>query len=589
MAQKDDESDGIVDQLRRIRVEELRREVQRRDVTIVSLELKVKMMEEERERSLKEEAEKVDLKKDLGETTPLPENLAVSGDVSDDKENRSFNESNSTTQKGEGQARNGVVKDKARPEPERNEPNTGRIGSEPGNDSVMNGKVDNIDDAGTNEEKSVKKASRAGRPGELESVGESKREKEAASKQSSDVQSSASLSRKKRRRKGGGVGGSSSGEEPEGDEVSPATKRISAVKSEPLIKLLGIIRSHRLGSVFERRLRSQESERYKKLIRQHMDLQTVQSRLDRGVYADCTHKFFRDLLLIFNNGVIFFRRSSPEQVAAQELRALVRKELNRKLRKPQPVRTVKLEPKHEAESLSKPNNTKSFTMVPCETKRSSMKALTDQGANRKADKREKEVVEKPNSVINNQRKNDGNSFVKVDQDKQGGIRKKRTKERPSRRNTRTNNNKGGGEMKHEYGGNELSSHDALEVIKKESTARKKQGAASFLKRMKQNSPSEVMEDSDVSEGDDSNESKGDKEVEEKKRRGRKMERRGERVTRSSMGGRGGKEENAKVKRGVGRPPKRPETVATATGKRGRDNCESEVVGSAGRSRKRARR
>uniref|UniRef100_A0A2N9EEU3 Myb-like domain-containing protein n=1 Tax=Fagus sylvatica TaxID=28930 RepID=A0A2N9EEU3_FAGSY len=257
VAQKDDESDGIVDQLRRIRVEELRREVQRRDVTIVSLELKVKMMEEERERSLKEEAEKVDLKKDLGETTPLPENLAVSGDVSDDKENRSFNESNSTTQKGEGQARNGVVKDKARPEPERNEPNTGRIGSEPGNDSVMNGKVDNIDDAGTNEEKSVKKASRAGRPGELESVGESKREKEAASKQSSDVQSSASLSRKKRRRKGGGVGGSSSGEEPEGDEVSPATKRISAVKSEPLIKLLGIIRSHRLGSVFERRLRSQ--------------------------------------------------------------------------------------------------------------------------------------------------------------------------------------------------------------------------------------------------------------------------------------------------------------------------------------------
>jgi hypothetical protein len=35
VAQKDDESDGIVDQLRRIRVEELRREVQRRDVTIV--------------------------------------------------------------------------------------------------------------------------------------------------------------------------------------------------------------------------------------------------------------------------------------------------------------------------------------------------------------------------------------------------------------------------------------------------------------------------------------------------------------------------------------------------------------------------
>ena len=335
------------------------------------------------------------------------------------------------------------------------------------------------------------------------------------------------------------------------------------------------------------------------MIRQHMDLQTVQSRLDRGVYADNIHKFFRDLLLIFNNGVMFFRKSSPEHVAAQDFRSLVRKELRNKLRKPQPQprKTVKLEPKHEPDSLLKPNNKPSTaTLVAC-GKRSSMKVLTE-GANRKEDKREKVAVgEKPNVVIN-QKKNEG-TFIKVSGEEKQGIRRKRTRERQGRRSRRTNNNKGGGEIKHEYGGNVLSSHDALELIKiekkKESMVKKKkQGAASFLKRMKQNSPSDqVTEDTDDVSEDDSIESKGEEEEEEeKKRRGRKNEGRGERVTRSSTGGRGTKEENAKAKRGVGRPPKRPETVTVAatSGKRGRDNSESEVVGSAGsRSRKRPRR
>lgn len=338
------------------------------------------------------------------------------------------------------------------------------------------------------------------------------------------------------------------------------------------------------------------------MIRQHMDLQTVQSRVDRGVYADNIHKFFRDLLLIFNNGVMFFRKSSPEHVAAQDLRTLVRKELRNKLRKPQPPppprKTVKLELKHEPDSLSKPNNKPpTATLVAC-GKRSSMKVLTE-GAHRKEDKREREAVgEKPNAVIN-QKKNEG-TFIKVSGEGKQGIRRKRTRERQGRRSRRTNSNKGGGEIKHEYGGNVLSSHDALELIKIEkkkesSVKKKKQGAASFLKRMKQNSPSDqVTEDTDDGSEDDSIESKGEKEEEEeeKKSKGRKNEGRGERVTRSSTGGRGTKEENAKSKRGVGRPPKRPETVtvAAASGKRGRDNSESEVVGNASsRSRKRPRR
>ncbi|KAK9983506.1 hypothetical protein SO802_033031 [Lithocarpus litseifolius] len=82
LAQNDDESSRITEELRRIRVEELKREVQRCDNSIMSLELKLKRLKEERDWSLKEETENVDLKKDLkgdaGEMTPLLENLAVS-------------------------------------------------------------------------------------------------------------------------------------------------------------------------------------------------------------------------------------------------------------------------------------------------------------------------------------------------------------------------------------------------------------------------------------------------------------------------------------------------------------------------------
>ena len=210
----------------------------------------MKRMEEERERSLKEEeASGLEKKKKknldgedgvtgAGDGETSSENRCGGGggrsksghdgSESCDRENRSFNESNSTSQKRNDFQRNGVVSEKAEPgpEPERNE--SDRAESERG------GKAE-------------------------EDEGDDVARGENSAKQSSEAQSSMSLSKRKRRRVGGG-GGSSSGEEPEeaeGDEVSPATKRLSALKSEPFVKLLGIIRSHRLGSVFQRRLRSQ--------------------------------------------------------------------------------------------------------------------------------------------------------------------------------------------------------------------------------------------------------------------------------------------------------------------------------------------
>ncbi|XP_022753538.1 uncharacterized protein LOC111301820 [Durio zibethinus] len=557
-------SSSLVDQLRRIRVEELRREVQQRDVSIVSLELKVKRLVEERERSLKDETDLDDRQNNLPPQIIAGKHTAGedSGDIGD----RSFNESNSTSQKPEDATTTTtttttIVKDEQNDEGEVVGQKKAQVKTEP------------VEPGAANESDLV----RTGKgPGNERVNGEEPNNK----KQMSDVQSSSSLSKKKRR-SGSSRGESSSGEEREENEFSPAKMRVSAVKPESLIRLLRIIRSHRLGSAFDRRQRSQESERYKNLIKQHMDLQRIQSRLDKGVYSGCTTKFFRDLLLLFNNITVFHRQTSPEYIAAQELRALVLKEMSDKLRKHSlQLMTLKPETDQPPVSLSKPN--KSSTIVAC-SKRSSIKALA-QNATRRGDKKEREIEEKPKET----EKVDTSSFVGID-DK--GIGKKRSKERAvsGRRNSLRASSKNG-ETKHEYGGNELSSHDALElkVDKKENMARKKQGAASFLQRMKQNSPSKVTEKDDNNDYDDDDVDDSDDESKDSKEKARGRRREVKRVTRSS-GGRGAREESGRVKRGVGRPSKRAAAEST-TGKRGRDNVENEVgVGGTGRARKRSRR
>ncbi|XWS71103.1 hypothetical protein CRYUN_Cryun03dG0109300 [Craigia yunnanensis] len=462
-------SSNLVDQLRRIRVEELRQEVQQRDVLIVSLKLKVKRLMEERERSLKEEIDLDDRQNELS-----PEVIAGQRDE------RSFNESNSTSPKLEKATTTKIIiKDEQNNAGEVVGEKTAQIITEP------------VERGADNETDPV----RTGKvPGNKGVTGEELNNK----KQMSDVQSSATLSRKKRY-SGSSRSGSSSREEREGEEVSPAKKRASAVKPESLLRLLRIICTYRLGSAFDRLQLSQESERYKSLIRQHMDLQRIQYRLDK---------------------------------------------------------------------------------VAC-GKRSSIKALTE-NATRREDKKEREVEEKPRA---NEKRVDTSSFIGID-DK--GIRKKRSKERPvsGRRNSLRTSNKSG-EPKHEYGGNELSSHDAMElkVHKKENMTRKKQGVASFLKRMKQNSPGEVTEKDDDNNDDHDNSEDESKDGKKEKGRGRKRD--VKRITRSS-GGRGAREESGRVERGVRRPPKR--VVTESTGKRRRDNVDNEVVvRGTGRTRKWSRR
>lgn len=75
----------------------------------------------------------------------------------------------------------------------------------------------------------------------------------------------------------------------------------------------------------------QETARYGHLIRRHVDLSTMRARLEEGGYSGST-EFFRDLLLIFNNALVYYERDAPEHVASKILRDTAMLEMNKILK-----------------------------------------------------------------------------------------------------------------------------------------------------------------------------------------------------------------------------------------------------------------
>lgn len=222
-----------------------------------SLQLKVKRMEEERDHSLREsqnDAVKPDLEEDRkekrsendekngdGETPEKASGKSVSVTESD-RENRSFNESNSTENRG-------TTEEKAEPlsiegGETKPDPQTKPVGEE----NSCNDSSDRLEDSNRTED----------RKSENELAAET-RDSVGASKESSDVQSTASLTKKRRKRAELSGGDGRNVAATAAAEASPATatKRESAAKSEPFVGLLDIIRSRKHASMFERRLDSQ--------------------------------------------------------------------------------------------------------------------------------------------------------------------------------------------------------------------------------------------------------------------------------------------------------------------------------------------
>ncbi|PSS11975.1 Bromodomain-containing protein [Actinidia chinensis var. chinensis] len=561
-----DDVDAIpwVEELRKLRVAELKQEVLRYDLSIQSLESKVKRLEEERERSLKDDQNdgvKPDLEKNLegersendrddGAGAPEESSPEIAGSENSDRENRSFNESNSTGNRGKEPEPVETVGVKLDPV---------SSGSKPTGEDSYNNSSDTVAKRAaakaSQERRSKKKPSQEMKGGDSAELRNTEGESKEGLKESSDVQSTANLTRRRRREKEvSGCGGGS-----DVPVVSPATIKREVVKSEPLVAILDIIRSHKHGSMFERRLKSQKTEEYKNTVRHHVDLDTIRTRLKNGSYSSSsTTKFHRDLLLLFTNATVFFPKTSTESIAAHQLRDFVLEEIkktnNTKTQRPDSPDPPPVQPKPDPEGsdsfLSKQKST--APIVVC-GKRSSISAKRSNT----------QIDEKPNLNVKNSPKmkeEESPTKVKMRESAVTGARSLR-----GNRNTQMieNPNSNNGSMQKGETDTKINKKE-----KAEATSLKKRGAADFLKRIKRNSPAKgaTMVETVKSEG---NNGGGGRRETKKRGDGGK----GAPALKRGGGGKAVKEESP-PKRGVGRPAKRGGEAGER--KRGREGGGAEA-------------
>ncbi|XP_075664123.1 uncharacterized protein LOC142633757 isoform X1 [Castanea sativa] len=93
-----------------------------------------------------------------------------------------------------------------------------------------------------------------------------------------------------------------------------------------LMEIYNSLLENKSASVFRRRLDSQKRGRYKKMIRRHMDFDTIRSRIASHSITSVL-ELFRDLLLLTNNSLIFYSKNTREYKSAQLLRDLISQKL----------------------------------------------------------------------------------------------------------------------------------------------------------------------------------------------------------------------------------------------------------------------
>eukprot|EP00262_Sarcandra_glabra_P003669 TRINITY_DN1442_c2_g1_i2.p1 TRINITY_DN1442_c2_g1~~TRINITY_DN1442_c2_g1_i2.p1 ORF type:complete len:488 (+),score=58.65 TRINITY_DN1442_c2_g1_i2:172-1464(+) len=351
------------------------------------------------------------------------------------------------------------------------------------------------------------------------------RESVAESKESSDVQSSASLLKKKRRKRT--IPGNVSGEEPEIDEVCPA----SSVKSQPLIGLLEMIRSHKYGYIFERRLQSQESEEYGRLIREHVDLEKVKSKVEEGLYDSAATEFFRDLLLLFNNAIVFYPKNSTESDAAIEIRELISKDISTAIHKPP-------DPPPSEDPKPVPEPSTSAPVIFCR-RRTSVSAKPSKS---------RETDAKADLEVDNV--NNNNPVRSVNQDRR--IEKKKRKER-SVSGLRSNDNRSKGKNPNPSRNRSKESNSESNKIGSSSNS-KKGSVANFLNRMKRSSNGAVL--SEANSGSRKGEVAG-KQTPEQKKGGRDgLKEHGTHHGNAGKQAAPVEQRSTPTKRSIGRPPKK---------------------------------
>ncbi|KAL0353105.1 UNVERIFIED_CONTAM: Katanin p80 WD40 repeat-containing subunit B1 [Sesamum angustifolium] len=103
------------------------------------------------------------------------------------------------------------------------------------------------------------------------------------------------------------------------------------VKRHNLMEIFQSVARSEPAAVFRHRMDSQKRARYRKVIKQHLDIGTIRSRI-MGQSIKSAKELFRDLLLLANNALVFYSRRTREYKSALSLRQLVMKEYKQQCR-----------------------------------------------------------------------------------------------------------------------------------------------------------------------------------------------------------------------------------------------------------------
>ncbi|KAL6538647.1 hypothetical protein OROGR_012635 [Orobanche gracilis] len=115
------------------------------------------------------------------------------------------------------------------------------------------------------------------------------------------------------------VGGSDNLKEPSSNDCGPL------VRKDRLLGIFECVAESEPAAVFRHRMDSQKRARYRRVIKQHVDIGIIRSRII-GRSIRSAKELFRDLLLVANNALVFYSRRTREYKSAASLRHLVMKE-----------------------------------------------------------------------------------------------------------------------------------------------------------------------------------------------------------------------------------------------------------------------
>ncbi|XP_061363053.1 uncharacterized protein LOC133306705 [Gastrolobium bilobum] len=124
---------------------------------------------------------------------------------------------------------------------------------------------------------------------------------------------------------------SNCGEVAKSSGLDDQNRNLKKDETENMMEILDSIFETKGASAFRRRLDSQKRGRYKKMIRRHMDFDTIRSRISNQTIKS-VKELFRDLLLLTNNSLVFYSKSTREYKSALMLRDIVTKKLRESLK-----------------------------------------------------------------------------------------------------------------------------------------------------------------------------------------------------------------------------------------------------------------